>query len=176
PNKFLVNDASLAIMPEGVRNDYNNSGGLYDFQYYSSSQGELTDRLIEYDALFTRDIFEVYNVQNDFLPAGAKANLLSAADLGLGVLEKSKTDKDALAGQIATFRNGLEGRIQVYLGGEPKNQISQDQLVGYVNQLRNFFVEKQTKGEEVNTAVLEALENTGAFTDEMAKLKFFQGL
>ncbi|PJZ71629.1 hypothetical protein CH373_18490, partial [Leptospira perolatii] len=24
PNKFLVNDASLAIMPEGVRNDYNN--------------------------------------------------------------------------------------------------------------------------------------------------------
>ncbi|PJZ67999.1 hypothetical protein CH360_18505, partial [Leptospira perolatii] len=54
--------------------------------------------------------------------------------------------------------------------------ISQDQLVGYVNQLRNFFIEKQTKGEEVNTAVLEALENTGAFTDEMAKLKFFQGL
>ncbi|PJZ67998.1 hypothetical protein CH360_18510, partial [Leptospira perolatii] len=54
--------------------------------------------------------------------------------------------------------------------------ISQDQLVGYVNQLRNFFIEKQSKGEEVNTAVLEALENTGAFTDEMAKLKFFQGL
>ncbi|WP_125169991.1 Hint domain-containing protein [Leptospira perolatii] len=176
PDKFLVNNNSLPLLPAGIRADYENNGGVYDFQYYATSQGQTVDGLILLDALFARNSVSAFERQNDYSKAASKVSTIESTELGFAQLANAEQSKQVVSVKIEEFRNGLKDRIQVFLGDGQKNQVTQEQLVGYVNQLRTFFLEKQAKGEQVNSSVLEALENAGTFTDEIEKLRFFQGI
>ncbi|WP_411821509.1 hypothetical protein [Leptospira sp. 'Mane'] len=125
---------------------------------YSAREGDLANKEITRTASVT--------LIDDALGAG-KRDIVGYSD--------ALTNKTGLISSSETYiSNTLPGKVIAFMPVSNTDHISQEELVGYVKNLRTFFLEKQFKGEEVNSALLEALEKAGAITDEIENLQYYR--
>ncbi|MGJ4754063.1 polymorphic toxin-type HINT domain-containing protein [Leptospira kmetyi] len=173
PNNKIVTDMpTLVTLPPGMQDAYNVDSS--SFYIVSGTAPASIGRVIEWEAGLAQNGIGTFDSQNAFNTAlNARS---SSAGLFLNQLAASKADLDATNTKITNFKNGLENRIQVFMNQGSQNQISRETLAVTVENLRNFFLEKQYNGEEINPAILEALENAGVFTDEIEKLNYYKNI
>ncbi|MBW0436043.1 hypothetical protein HGB47_20765, partial [Leptospira yasudae] len=173
PNDKIITDAAtMAILPVSVQSAYNADPTPF-YILPSASSGAQT-KVVEWEAALMQSGVSTLARQTSFDQTLAARP--SSVSVFLNQLAQSKADLDATNNKIVNFRNGLDDRIQVFMNQGTQNQISREKLAETVENLRNFFLEKQYNGEQVNSAILEALENTGAFTDEIEKLNFYKSI
>ncbi|TGM03136.1 hypothetical protein EHQ76_10230 [Leptospira barantonii] len=173
PNNKIVTDMpTLITLPPGMQDAYNADSS--SFYIVSGNAPASIGRVIEWEAGLAQNGIGTFDSQNAFnIALNAR---FSSASLFLNQLNASKAELDATNTKIVNFRNGLDDRIQVFMNQGSQNQISRETLAVTVENLRNFFLEKQYNGEEINPAILEALENAGVFTDEIEKLNYYKNI
>ncbi|PJZ28936.1 polymorphic toxin-type HINT domain-containing protein [Leptospira kmetyi] len=170
-NKIVTNMTTLATLPPGMQNAYNTDSSSF---YIAPDAAGGVGKVIDWEAELAQNGVGTLDSQNAFNTAlNAR---YSSANLFINQLAASKADLDATNTKITNFKNGLENRIQVFMNQGSQNQISRETLAVTVENLRNFFLEKQYNGEEINPAILEALENAGVFTDEIEKLNYYKNI
>ncbi|WP_246813521.1 hypothetical protein [Leptospira gomenensis] len=82
--------------------------------------------------------------------------------------------KDVPLNGLAARLNSLNDRVVYYKEGAGPNQIGQSELVGIVNRLRDFLLEKSLNGIEFNPVLKEIVESAGAFTDQIENIQYLQ--
>ncbi|RHX91683.1 hypothetical protein, partial [Leptospira stimsonii] len=174
PNdKVVTNLATFGTLPPDILAALSADPSSVYFDM-SSLPGDTVSQVIQWEAALMQNGVNTNDKQAQFNAALNARN--SSASLFLNQLASAKSDLDATNTKITNFKNGLDDRIQVFMNQGSQNQISRETLATTVEGLRAFFLEKQYKGEQVNPAIIEALENAGAFTDEIEKLNFFKNI
>lgn len=170
-NKIVTNMTTLATLPPGMQDAYNADSSSF---YIAPDAAGGVGKVIDWEAELAQNGVGTLDSQNAFNTAlNAR---YSSANVFVNQLNASKAELDATNTKIVNFRNGLDDRIQVFMNQGSQNQISRETLAVTVENLRNFFLEKQYNGEEINPAILEALENAGVFTDEIEKLNYYKNI
>lgn len=85
-------------------------------------------------------------------------------------------DRNSVKDASNDFIDGLEDKVIAYAVEASQNQISQEDLISYTKNIKEFLLQKTSKGEEVNSALWEALANVEAFTEELEGLKYYSNL
>ncbi|EIE01489.1 hypothetical protein LEP1GSC185_3983 [Leptospira licerasiae serovar Varillal str. VAR 010] len=174
PSTFLLNATTLALAPSGILDQYNTTPS--NFTYFDTLQSSPIELLISQEMGVTLGMLGLATDQSNLSSVFALSGGLDAISNSLQSVSKTYAALQTTKGQVEDFKDGLSDKIIVYLGEGSKNQISQDDLISYVKQLRDFFITKQQNGEEVNSAILTALENAGTYTDQIENLKYFSSI
>ncbi|WP_244244909.1 hypothetical protein [Leptospira koniambonensis] len=174
PSTFLLNATTLALAPSGILAQYNTTPA--NFTYFDTFQSSPVELLISQEMGVTLGMLGLATDQSNLSSVFALSGGLDTVSNNLQSVSKTYAALQTTKGQVETFQDGLSDKIVVYLGEGSKNQIGQDDLISYVKQLRDFFITKQQNGEQVNSAILTALENAGTYTDEIENLKYFSSI
>lgn len=171
-DKIIIDMTTLSSLPIDMQNAYYTDPS--SFYVAGVTATDSLGQAVHWETTLLRSGSGTLEKQEGFNQATTARP--SSAGLFLNQLAASKADLDATNTKITNFKNGLENRIQVFMNQGSQNQISRETLAVTVENLRNFFLEKQYNGEEINPAILEALENAGVFTDEIEKLNYYKNI
>ncbi|MCB1178320.1 MAG: hypothetical protein KDK36_12115, partial [Leptospiraceae bacterium] len=81
--------------------------------------------------------------------------------------------KDEKLSQLKDVIDNLPSRIEIYKPAVAVNQISPDQMINAYKDIRNYFAEKEFKGEEIENGLRDILNEVAPLTDELENLQYY---
>ncbi len=173
PNQQLLTAAELAATPTEFQDEVAASPAAYLVLAGTEDAHVLALGAADYAAFQSANETQLATA----VRASDEGSFAGAA-AGVGFARERYTeavaDMSAATAEADALIAALPDRVDVRLDPGSTDEVSAATLVSVVDQLRIFFAEKQAAGEEVNPAILDALEAAGGALDELEALRDFR--